>query len=166
MFLGNEFAFYTEVFEMIRPIRILLVFGAVLVSMLRCAGAQENQVKKTQGRPATPVSGAQMFKEYCAVCHGAGGNGDGPVATALKVSTPDLTTLARRHDGQFPGDYIANILKNGVQKPAHGSGEMPVWGPIFETMNRWNALCPGMEETPVTLQIANITSYLKSIQRK
>ena len=96
MFLGNEFAFYTEVFEMIRPIRILLVFGAVLVSMLRCAGAQQIQVKKTQGRP----------------------------------------------------------------------GEMPVWGPIFETMNRWNALCPGMEETPVTLRITNITSYLKSIQRK
>jgi len=44
---------------MIRPIRILLVFGAALVSILRCAGAQENQVKKTQGRPATPVSGSQ-----------------------------------------------------------------------------------------------------------
>jgi mono/diheme cytochrome c family protein len=151
---------------MIRPIPILRVFGAALVSILRFVGAQENQIKKIQVRPATPVSGAQMFKEYCAVCHGAGANGDGPVATALKVPTPDLTTLARRHDGQFPGDYIANILKNGVQKAAHGSGEMPVWGPIFETMNRWNALCPGMEETPVTLRITNITNYLRSIRRK
>jgi mono/diheme cytochrome c family protein len=151
---------------MIRLIRNLMVFGVALVSILRFTGAQENQVKKTQARPAMPVSGAQMFKQYCAVCHGAGGNGDGPVATALKVPTPDLTTLAQRHGGKFPDDYIASILKNGVQKPAHGSGEMPVWGPIFETMNRWSALCPDMEEIPVTLRITNITSYLKSIQRK
>ena len=43
---------------------------------------------------------------------------------------------------------------------------MPVWGPIFDTMNRWKALCPGMEETPVTLRITNLTNYLKSIQKK
>jgi hypothetical protein len=33
-------------------------------------------------------------------------------------------------------------------------------------MNRWKALCPGMDETPVTLRIANLTNYLKSIQKK
>jgi mono/diheme cytochrome c family protein len=151
---------------MIRPICSPLVFGAVLVSLLTIAGAQENQIKKTQVKPASPVSGAQMFKEYCAVCHGPGGKGDGPVATALKVPPPDLTTLAQRHDGKFPDDYVSNVLKNGVQNPAHGSGEMPVWGPIFDTMNRWKALCPGMDETPVTLRITNLTNYLKSIQKK
>ena len=149
---------------MIQPIRNLLVFGAALVSMLGCAGAQDNQIKKTQVKH--PVSGAQMFKGYCAVCHGPGGKGDGPVATALKVPPPDLTTLAQRHDGKFPDDYVSNVLKNGVKNPAHGSGEMPVWGPIFENMNRWKALCPGMDETPVTLRITNLTNYLKSIQKK
>jgi mono/diheme cytochrome c family protein len=151
---------------MIRSICSPLVFGAVLVSLLTIAGAQANQIKKTQVKPASPVSGAQMFKEYCAVCHGPGGKGDGPVATALKVPPPDLTTLAQRHDGKFPDDYVSNVLKNGVQNPAHGSGEMPVWGPIFDTMNRWKALCPGMDETPVTLRITNLTNYLKSIQKK
>ncbi len=151
---------------MIRPIRNLLVFGAALVSILSVAGAQENQIKKTQVKPTSPLSGAQMFKEYCAVCHGPGGKGDGPVATALKVPTPDLTTLAQRHDGKFPDDYVSNVLKNGVNTAAHGSGEMPVWGPIFDTMNRWKALCPDMVETPVTLRITNLTNYLKSIQKK
>jgi len=151
---------------MIRPICNLLVFGAALVSILTIAGAQENQIKKTQVKPASSVSGAQMFKQYCAVCHGPSGKGDGPVATALKVPPPDLTTLAQRHDGKFPDDYVSNVLKNGVQNPAHGSGEMPVWGPIFDTMNRWKALCPGMDETPVTLRITNLTNYLKSIQKK
>ena len=150
---------------MIRPICNLLVFGAA-VSILGIAEAQDNQIKKTQVKPTSPVSGAQMFKEYCAVCHGPSGKGDGPVATALKVPPPDLTTLAQRHDGKFPDDYVSNVLKNGVQNPAHRSGEMPVWGPIFDTMNRWKALCPGMDETPVTLRITNLTNYLKSIQKK
>jgi hypothetical protein len=88
------------------------------------------------------------------------------VANALKVPPPDLTTLAQRHDGKFPDDYVSNVLKNGVEKPAHGSGEMPVCGPIFETMNRWRALCPGMNATPVTQRITNLTNYLKSIQKK
>jgi mono/diheme cytochrome c family protein len=151
---------------MIRPICNLLVFGAALVSILTIAGAQENQIKTTQVKPTSSVSGAQMFKEYCAICHGPSGKGDGPVATALKVPPPDLTTLAQRHDGKFPDDYVSNVLKNGVQNPAHGSGEMPVWGPIFDTMNRWKALCPGMEETPVTVRITNLTNYLRSIQKK
>jgi len=151
---------------MIRPVCNLLVFGAALVSMHTIAGAQENQIKKTQVKPTSSVSGAQMFKEYCAVCHGPSGKGDGPVATALKVPPPDLTTLARRHDGKFTDDYVSNVLKNGVRNPAHGSGEMPVWGPIFDTMNRWKALCPGMDEIPVTLRITNLTNYLKSIQKK
>jgi mono/diheme cytochrome c family protein len=151
---------------MIRPIRNLLVFCAALVSILSFAGAQENQAKKTQVKPSSPVSGAQMFKQYCAVCHGPAGKGDGPVATALKVPPPDLTTLTQRHDGKFPEDYVTNVLKNGVEKPAHGSGEMPVWGPIFENMNRWKVLCPGAEETPVALRITNLTDYLKSIQKK
>ena len=150
---------------MIRPICNLLVFGAA-VSILSIAEAQDNQIKKTRVKPTSPVSGAQMFKEYCAVCHGPSGKGDGPVATALKVPPPDLTTLAQRHDGKFPDDYVSNVLKNGVQNPAHGSGEMPVWGPIFDTMNRWKALCPGMDETPVTLRITNLTNHLKSIQKK
>src|SRR6202047_958772 len=145
---------------MIRFIRDLLVLGAELLTIVCLAGAQENQVEKAHGKPASPVSGAQLFKEYCAVCHGLGGKGDGPVATALKVPPPNLTTLAQRHDGKFPDDYVSNVLKNGVQNPAHGSEEMAVWGPIFDTMNRWKALCPGMSElqSPCGLLISRITS--------
>ena len=79
---------------MIRPILKLLVLGTALVSIPGFASAQDVQVKKTQVKPASPVSGAQMFKEYCAVCHGPGGKGDGPAATELKVPPPDLTALA------------------------------------------------------------------------
>jgi len=151
---------------MIRSIRSLLLLGAILVFTLNLAEAQEKQNKKTPLKPASPVSGEQLFKAYCAVCHGPGGRGDGPVAVALKVPPPDLTTLAQRHDGKFPDDYVSNVLKNGVKAPAHGSGEMPVWGPIFETMTRWQALCPGMDETSAIMRITNLTNYLKSVQKK
>jgi mono/diheme cytochrome c family protein len=148
---------------MIRPIRNLLVFCfcTALVSILSFAGAQEKQTKKAQVKPTNPVSGAQMFKEYCAVCHGPGGKGGltAPAASALKVPPPDLTTLAQRHDGKFPDDYVANVLRNGVKTPAHGSAEMPVWGPLFETMTH-------KDEAQVTLRITNLTNYLKSIQKK
>lgn len=144
---------------MIQSILNLLVFGAALVSTSGFAAAQEAQVKKTQVKPTNPTSGAQMFKEYCAVCHRSGGKGDGPAATALKVPPPDLTTLAQRHDGKFPDDYVSNVLKNGVTTPAHGSAEMPIWGPLFETMAH-------MDQTQVTLRISNLTKYLESIQKK
>ena len=52
---------------MIRPVRNLLVFTVALVSIFSFAGAQENQTKKTQAKPLSSVSGAEMFKRYCAV---------------------------------------------------------------------------------------------------
>lgn len=141
------------------PICNMLVFCGALVSLLSFAGAQDKQVKKTQTKPSNPVSGAQIFKENCAVCHGPEGKGDGPAATALKVPPPDLTTLAQRHDGKFPADYVGSVLRNGVKTPAHGSAEMPIWGPIFEMMNR-------NDETQTNLRINNLTDFLKSIQKK
>ena len=144
---------------MIRQVRNLFAFSAAVVFLLSFAGAQDKQVKKTQIKRRNPVSGQEMFKEYCAVCHGADGKGDGPAATALKVPPPDLTSLAQRHDGKFPDDYVANVLRNGVKVPAHGSSEMPVWGPLFLTMNR-------MDDTQVKLRISNLTNYIKSIQKK
>jgi mono/diheme cytochrome c family protein len=151
---------------MIRRIPSLLAFGVVLISMLSFAEAQENQIKKTQVKPTNPMSGAQMFKHYCAGCHGPGAKGDGPVARALKVPTPDLTTLAKRHNGEFPDDYVSNVLRNGLKASAHGSGKMPVWGPIFEAMDRWTDICPCKDETPDPLRITKLTNYLKSIQTK
>ena len=47
---------------MIRAICNLLIVGGIVVSLLSFAGAQENQVKKSQVKPASPVR-AQMFKQ-------------------------------------------------------------------------------------------------------
>jgi mono/diheme cytochrome c family protein len=142
-----------------RPTRSALVLAAALLSLAFSAGAQQTTVKKAPIKNSNPSSGVEMYKQYCAVCHGADAKGDGPAASALKEAPPDLTTLAKRHDGKFPDDYVANVLRNGAKAPAHGSAEMPIWGPLFATMS-------GGDEAQVTMRISNLTKYLKSLQQK
>jgi len=118
---------------------------------------QDKQVKE-KPIDREPLSGALMFKEYCAVCHGKSAKGEGPAASALKQAPPDLTTLAKRHGGKFPDHYVEDVLRNGVKTPAHGDAEMPVWGPLFRSMNP--------DEFFMYVRISSVMSYIKSLQVK
>lgn len=132
---------------------------AFLISVLAFGNAAPaQQIKKEPVENLNQSPGAKMFKRYCAVCHGAGGRGDGPVAAALKQAPPDLTTLAKRHDGKFPDDFVTNVLRNGVKAPAHGDVKMPVWGPLFSRTDS--------DPVVVDMRISNLTSYVKSLQVK
>ena len=135
------------------------LFGTVILLLASAplCSAQDKQSKPEE--VANPKDGAVIFKQDCAVCHGVSGRGDGPAANDLKVRPPNLTTLARRHGGEFPNGYVLEVLRNGVEAPSHGTAEMPVWGPMFDTMNRNNAM-------QSKLRIINLVNYLKSIQEK
>ncbi len=119
--------------------------------------AQEKEIRKVPLQPTSMSSGQEMFKAYCATCHGAGGKGDGPAASALKKTPADLTQLARKHNGAFPEAYVTAKLR-AVDQPAHGSKEMPVWGPLLSSVSRDGA--------EAQLRVANIVAYLVSIQAK
>lgn len=95
----------------------------------------QTTVKRVPARPTVSISGKDLFREYCAVCHGVDGKGAGPAAEALKKNPPDLTQMARRHDGRFPESDVLKILKGEASITAHGSGEMPVWGSVFHKMS-------------------------------
>jgi len=105
------------------------------------------------------TSGKEMYLAYCATCHGKEGKGDGPVASALKVPPSDLTTLSKRNSGKFPSLEVANSISGGTGTPAHGSKEMPVWGPVFLNMEH-------QHDSQVRLRVANLTEYIKSLQQK
>jgi hypothetical protein len=77
----------------------------------------------------------------------------------LKVSPTNLPTLAAKNGGAFPGAHIAAVIQGGAMTPAHGSKEMPVWGPIFMTMG-------GHSAAQVQLRVRNLTNYLESMQVK
>ena len=109
--------------------------------------------------PTYVPTGQQMFKEYCAACHGSDGKGQGPLAAMLKTPPPDLTTLAKRHLGKFPSSYVKSVLEFGPGPSAHGSSEMPTWGPIFRFNDKQN-------ERIVQLRIKNLCDFLASIQER
>ena len=76
----------------------------------------------------TESTGEENYMRYCAACHGAGGLGDGPVASAIFKEVPDLTRIAERRDGNFPRQIIKNAIDGRWRIDAHGTQTMPVWG--------------------------------------
>jgi mono/diheme cytochrome c family protein len=132
--------------------------ASLMLLLTSPAKPQETQIKKKPIQETSPASGAEMYKAYCAVCHGKDAKGDGPAAAELKVPPPDLTTLAKRHDGKFPEDYVASVLRYGVKAPAHGSSDMPVWGPLFQSLG-------SADPAQVHMRISNLTNYIKSLQK-
>lgn len=75
------------------------------------------------------VTGQQLFERHCAVCHGATGEGDGPLAPALTLQPVDLTALSV--DGVFPGQRILSRVDGRDPLVSHGS-PMPVYGEFFD----------------------------------
>src|ERR1700682_5996554 len=115
--------------------RPLMVIGVIRNAVVMCAlfglilslhATQQEQGREVPVTSSNSPSGAELFKQHCAVCHGNDLRGVGPVPAPYRVP-PDLTTLARRHGGKFPATYVADVLRNGVIMPAHGPAEMPTW---------------------------------------
>jgi mono/diheme cytochrome c family protein len=138
--------------------KMLLLWG-LLAAFVIVAAAQKPVVKKVPAPQTSPASGKEMYVSYCASCHGVAGKGDGPAVPALKVPPPDLTTLSRRNQGKFPADHVAQFIKGDMAMAAHGSKEMPVWGPVFRSLNEG-------DQALVQLRISNLTKYIEAMQAK
>jgi mono/diheme cytochrome c family protein len=147
----------------ISNMRGTVLLCAFLLSSASLILAQESntQVKKVPIQRTSAASGAEMYTQYCAACHGSTGKGDGPAASYYKTPPADLTTLAKRHDEKYPDTYVVTVLQFGVQEAkAHGSKDMPVWGPLFGSISGQRSA----SATEVKLRISNLTDYLKSLQ--
>ncbi len=104
----------------------LLLFGSAIL-----ATAQGAQAQNPCGY-AFSVTGQKLFEDHCAACHGASGQGNGPVAADQKKAPANLTEVARRNGGVFPADRIVEIIRSGGGIPGHEQqGPMPVWGRVF-----------------------------------
>ena len=107
----------------------------------------------------SPTDGKQMFNSYCAPCHGLDGRGYGPAASALNSQPSDLTALARNNHGKYPETHVLSVLQFGSEIAAHGSSQMPVWGPILGKMSAANS-------RDKDLRMANLVRYLERLQVK
>ena len=134
---------------------------SALLFFVLAAVAQDGRTVNNlaQFPPRYIPSGQEMYKQFCAACHGADAKGDGPAASNLKTHPADLTTLAKRRDGKFPYDYVSTMLRFGPGLPAHGSSDMPTWGPIFSIIEKSN-------EKAVQERIKRLSAYLASLQEK
>ena len=138
-----------------------LILALVLVFGCFVAFAQDQAaktIKKVNAQPTTTLNGADLFKEYCAVCHGSGAKGDGPAADALKKRPADLTQLSRKNGGSFPELHVMNYIKGQDVLAAHGSRDMPIWGQLFHSMNK--------DAGTTQLRVSNLTDYVKTLQAK
>jgi mono/diheme cytochrome c family protein len=121
----------------------------------------------TQGETVDlEVRGRTTFRVSCANCHGEEGKGDGPIAPFMKVSVPDLTTIAARGGGEFPRDRVLRILDGRDEVPIHGPREMPIWGEVFQDprVAGTDRGLPEAQEDRARRRMEEVLAYLESIQ--
>jgi mono/diheme cytochrome c family protein len=140
--------------DVVRWAMVALLLVPIVYSV---AASGEPVVDRSQLPPTYIPPGDQMFRQFCATCHGADGKGHGPLSYSLKTPPADLTTLAKRHGGKFPYSYVSDVLLFGTKVPPHGSQEMPTWGPLFRYLDK-------PSEAAVRQRIKNISNYLATLQ--
>lgn len=136
---------------MVRQICLVLV---VLTISAGSALAQP-RVKTGPIKPTNASDPKMMFDSYCAVCHGKEGRGNGPAASALAKVPADLARISVRNGGKFPDVRIRRYIEGVDEVTAHGTRDMPMWGSLFNALNRDTA----------QLRIASLADYLKSMQQ-
>jgi mono/diheme cytochrome c family protein len=134
----------------------LLLAGVLLSAAL--VGAAPASAQKAS-------TGANEYRNSCAVCHGEDARGDGPLAKVLTVKPADLTQLSKRNDGVFPIDKVSETIDGRQQVNAHGTREMPVWGSRYEA-EVGRQYGPYGSEAAVKTRIHVLVRYLQSIQVK
>ena len=107
---------------------------------------------------AAAQSGADLYFNHCAACHGADGEGSGPVAASMRVTVPNLRTLAQRSGGEFPADAVASYIDGRETRAAHGDRQMPVWGEVFRGPEQ------GTAQRTVRRRIEALVEYLRTLQ--
>jgi mono/diheme cytochrome c family protein len=103
-------------------------------------------------------TGARLYFNHCAACHGEQAEGTGPVAASMRVTMPNLRTLAQRNGGVFPEDAVAAYIDGRNVKAAHGDRQMPIWGDVFRGSDQ------GTANRTVRRRIAAIVDFISTLQ--
>jgi len=140
--------------------KVLLGFALICYVLASDAAAQtapktQEQLEQLE-RLIYSVKGPDLFRTYCAACHGSSGRGDGPAASALKAKVPDLTLLAKKNGGQFPSARVRKVIAGDDVLASHGSRDMPIWGLIFHQIEK--------DQDFGNVRLENLVKYIESIQ--
>jgi mono/diheme cytochrome c family protein len=122
------------------------------------AAAQNKVIKEVPVRMIDSLEGKDLFNQYCAVCHGVDGKGKGPAAEALKKPPTDLTQLAAHSKGKYPELAVQMSIRRPHGVIEHGTGEMPIWGPIFSAT--------GQQKDLGEMRVSALVKYIGTIQQE
>lgn len=145
--------------KFITVLPVLIVFACTVFAQDQTQNQSKPTIQHVTVKPTSAASGKEMYTSYCAVCHGTDGKGGGPAASALKTAPADLTLLSKNNGGKYPAMKVSSILRGTSELSAHGSQDMPIWGPLFRSMS-------GGHESEVQQRVANLTRYIETLQAR
>ncbi|MCP3970205.1 MAG: cytochrome c [Rhodobacteraceae bacterium] len=129
--------------------RVILAISVAALGLTGCTGEVE--------------TGRSSFGDLCAGCHGASGQGDGPMAMGLPERPADLTRLSAANGGVFP--LVAVMSKiDGYAKGTPHHGAMPAFWPLLEGRTVLVKTGDGVL-TPTPQPLVSLAAYIESIQR-
>jgi mono/diheme cytochrome c family protein len=103
-------------------------------------------------------TGAQLYGESCAACHGPTGTGGLKIAGKM---TPDLTMLTKDNGGVFPTVYVMSTIDGNARDNTHGP--MPRFGDLLDSpMVEW--VDPDGVPTPTPQALITLAAYVESLQ--
>ncbi|WP_212524811.1 c-type cytochrome [Actibacterium sp. MT2.3-13A] len=124
-----------------------------------------------------PASGAHAagmtvgefeYTNSCASCHGAKGDGDGPLASFFAAGgVPQLSLLKKNNGGVFPVSRVYEMVEGTADVRAHGGRAMPVWGDRYRARADPSLdpdFGPADVESYVTFRILALIEYLSTLQ--
>lgn len=109
------------------------------------------------------MEGRQTYERYCASCHGAKADGQGPMRAVLLVQPSDLTLLSVENDGVFPLERVVKRIDGRDPLVSHGS-QMPVYGDFFDTEGTARLESATGETIDTTRPVVDLVAYLRSLQ--
>ena len=104
------------------------------------------------------TTGGEVYRTYCASCHGTSARGDGPLASAMNKKPANLTEIAKRNGGEFPSELVFKTIDGKTPVRGHGGPDMPVWGDAFSKSREAG------DAERVKAVIQSLVDYLGSIQ--
>ena len=91
-------------------------------------------VPEATANPPPAYEGRRLYVSYCQLCHGTGGEGDGPLAKVMKISPADLTTTIRSRSDTILTKIITGEGRQTITgRDRHNllSDSMPEWKDVF-----------------------------------
>ena len=117
--------------NLISSILVILLFFAFLVAATPLSAAPAAQ--DATPAPPVPLTGKDLYTQYCAPCHGATGNGDGASASGLGV-----TPTAFADPNALAGKSLAELFD--ITKNGNMQRMMPPWKNTLNDGQIWDAV--------------------------